>query len=99
MTLAPCPRPFCGVAAAFDDGGEWLPSIRCAGCGHTYHGRHGEDAAALVARWNAPRPLAAESLPAFLRELAGQVGFAESQHLVDAARLIEQQAAALERRQ
>lgn len=94
--LLSCPRPFCGAAAAFDDDGECGYAVRCTACGCALYNRHGEQAAALVARWNAPRLPPAVALPAFLRGLAARSGFAESQQLADAAQLIEQQAAALD---
>lgn len=94
--LLSCPRPFCGAAAAFDDDGECGYAVRCTACGCALYNRHGEPAAALVARWNAPRLPPAVAPPAFLRELAARSGFAESQQLADAAQLIEQQAAALD---
>jgi len=96
IPLEPCPRPFCGAGAVFDDDGECGYAVRCAACGCALYSRHGEPAAELVARWNAPRAPAAVALPAFLRTLAARSGFAESQQLADAAQLIEQQAAALD---
>lgn len=95
--LKPCPRPFCGGAASLldEEGFYW---IECSACRHRLSVRRDPspaELAGLVAAWNAPRPPAAEALPAFLRQRAATLCAPERFQLLDAAELIERQAAAL----
>lgn len=95
--LKPCPRPFCdGSASLLDDEGFYW--IECSACRHRLSVRRDPspaDLAGLVAAWNAPRPPATEALPAFLRKRAALLCGPERFPLLDAAELIERQAAAL----
>lgn len=95
--LLSCPRPFCeGSATLLDDEGFYW--IECRACRHRLSVRRDPppaDLAALIAAWNAPRPPAAEALPAFLRGQAVTAWGEARANLLDAAELIERQAAAL----
>lgn len=95
--LKPCPRAFCGGSAkVVDESG--FHSIRCGCCGWSLGSPRDPSPAqraALVEQWNAQvGPL--DALPAFLRARAGQHLGNERWQLLDAAALIEQQAAALQ---
>lgn len=95
--LKPCPRPFCDGSASLlqDEGFHW---IECSACRYQMSVRRDPspaDLAGLVAAWNAPRPPAAEALPAFLRGQAVTAWGEVRANLLDAAELIERQAAAL----
>lgn len=98
--LEPCWRPFCCGAAALhsEEGFHW---IECQACGAQRMARRDPSAlelAALVADWNKVPDPAAEALPAFLRAQAASA-FGEARlNLLDAAELIERQAAVLARR-
>lgn len=95
--LKPCPRPFCdGAASLLDDEGFYW--IECRACRHRLSVRRDPspaDLVGMVAAWNAPRPPAAEALPAFLRGQAVTAFGEVRANLLDAAELIERQAAAL----
>jgi len=95
--LKPCPRPFCaGAASLLDDEGFYW--IECRACRYRLSVRRDPspaDLAGLVAAWNAPRPPAVEALPAFLRSQAATAWGEVRANLLDAAELIERQAAAL----
>lgn len=99
-SLEPCPRPFCdGAARLLDDEGFYW--IECSACRHRLSARRDPsraELAALVDAWNAPRPPAAEALPAFLRAQAERAMGIERLNLLDAAELIERQAVALVQR-
>ncbi|MEV1692775.1 Lar family restriction alleviation protein [Pseudomonas aeruginosa] len=95
--LRPCARPFCGGRARVrdDEGHHW---IECEACGASHHAPRDPNPAqrrALVEQWNAPTLPPAQVLPAFLRDLAARQFGAERAQLLDAAELIERQAAAL----
>jgi hypothetical protein len=95
--LKPCPRPFCDGSASLlqDEGFHW---IECGACHYRMSVRRDpsrEDLAGLVAAWNAEPLPPAEALPTYLRQRAATLCAPERFQLLDAAELIERQAAAL----